>query len=290
MATEITTRRQLELGTHCLSYLEAGDPDAPSIVLCHGGGFDAAMVSWRSIIPRLAETHHVIAPDWPGFGESASPPFEPSLDFYVETLGNVREQLTLDAPVLCGVSMGGAIAIGDALANPEQVRKLIAIDSYGLGSAVPGGHLSTTLVHTPAFDWLWSAIAQNRQLAAASVRFAVHPANRSEALLEDVLTELKRSDATKAWQSVQRKELRGGTLQTDYRDRLGELSMPVCYVHGEEDRLVPVDWSRRAHRLTPESELTVFSPCGHWTPRERPDSLIETLESFLGTATANRGE
>ncbi len=290
MATEIATRRELGVDSQALSYLEAGDPDAQSIVLCHGGGVDAAIVSWRSVIPRLAATHHVIAPDWPGFGESAAPPSAPSMEFYVETLAKVREELALDAPVLCGVSMGGAIAIGDALANPEQIQKLIAIDSYGLGSTVPGGHLSTSLVHTPAFDWLWSAITRNRQLAAASVRFAVHPANRSEALFADVRTELERSDATRAWQSIQRKELRGGRLQTDYRDRLGELSMPVCYVHGAEDRLVPVDWSRRAHRLTPGSELAVFSPCGHWTPRERPDALIETLETFLGTASANRGE
>ena len=56
---------------HQVFYREAGDPDAPAIVLLHG--FPTSSFMFRDLIPKLADRYHVIAPDHLGFGLSAAP-------------------------------------------------------------------------------------------------------------------------------------------------------------------------------------------------------------------------
>src|SRR5580698_8660686 len=64
-------------------YREAGDKNAPTIVLLHG--FPTSSFMFRNLIPLLAETNHVIAPDYPGFGYSDAP----SVDKFEYTFDNV---------------------------------------------------------------------------------------------------------------------------------------------------------------------------------------------------------
>src|SRR3569832_487229 len=53
-------------------YREAGPRDAPTVLLLHG--FPSSSHMFRNLIPRLANEYHVLAPDFPGYGESSSPP------------------------------------------------------------------------------------------------------------------------------------------------------------------------------------------------------------------------
>ena len=53
-------------------YREAGRPDAPTIVLLHG--FPSSSHMFRDLMPKLSDTFHLVAPDYPGFGNSDSPP------------------------------------------------------------------------------------------------------------------------------------------------------------------------------------------------------------------------
>jgi pimeloyl-ACP methyl ester carboxylesterase len=57
--------------------------------------------------------------------------------------------------------------------------------------------------------------------------------------------------------------------------------VPTLILHGAEDRFVPVNWARRAHRLIKGSELQVLPRCGHWLPREKPDEFERVVSSFL---------
>ena len=73
-------------------YLHAGN-DGPPVVLLHGGGMDAASVSWRTVQPALAGEFRTFAPDWPGFGESDPPERGPTTDYYVEVLARLLSPL-----------------------------------------------------------------------------------------------------------------------------------------------------------------------------------------------------
>ena len=71
-------------------YREAGPQDAPVILLLHG--FPTSSNMFRNLIPRLATSFHVVAPDYPGFGQSSMPSHN-DFDYSFENLTNVVEAL-----------------------------------------------------------------------------------------------------------------------------------------------------------------------------------------------------
>ena len=103
----------------------------------------------------------------------------------------------------------------------------------------------------------------------------------SDELVEEARRLLCQPISGRAFRSFRRSEVGWYGLNTDLSDRLGEVAAPTLLVHGERDRVVPVEWSRRAHELLPDSELRVLQGCGHWPPRECPDEFNRVVAGFL---------
>jgi pimeloyl-ACP methyl ester carboxylesterase len=107
-------------------YREAGAPDAPTILLLHG--FPTSSNMFRNLIPRLAKSFHVIAPDYPGFGQSSMPDHR-DFAYTFENLTNVVEQLVeklgLTSYSLYVMDYGAPIGYRLALRHPERVKALI---------------------------------------------------------------------------------------------------------------------------------------------------------------------
>lgn len=278
----IGSQRTVTLDGLRVAYTVAGDADALPVVLLHGGGFDARVVSWRSVLPALSDSFRVYALDWPGYGESDLPERTPTTEYYMEVLDRFLDAVGIDCPALLGVSLGGGIALGYALSHSERVRRLVAVDSYGLGGEVPGGAVAALFVGSETLSGLlWDLIKRSQTLAALGVRVAVHPPNLTDELIDDALTELERPRATAAWQAFQRTEIGVHGLRTNYVGQLSDLSVPALFVHGEHDGFVPVEWSIRAATIASNATVRVLSDCGHWTPRERPDAFVDVVEPFL---------
>src|ERR1700722_6974327 len=72
-------------------YREAGPKDAPTILLLHG--FPSSSHMFRKLIPRLGEKNHVVAPDFPGYGQSSAPPAD-KYQYTYEKLADVAEHFT----------------------------------------------------------------------------------------------------------------------------------------------------------------------------------------------------
>src|SRR6267143_104175 len=82
-------------------YREAGPRDAPSVLLLHG--FPSSSHMFRNLIPMLADKYHVVAPDFPGYGESSAPSVN-DFDYSYERLATVTEKFTGWLPVSCHAS------------------------------------------------------------------------------------------------------------------------------------------------------------------------------------------
>lgn len=271
--------RRVDLDGPRVRYLVAGD--GPPVVLVHGGGMDSAAVSWRETIPALAPDHTVYAPDLPGYGGSDDPEGTPTPDYYADVLARFLDALGLAAVDLGGVSLGGAVSLGLALERPGRVRRLVLVDSYGLGGRVPGGAVVAALTQAPyLLEATWALLARSRRLTWLVLRGTVHPANLGPALVDEVY-DLIRSRRTRSFVDFQRAEVRAGGLRTNYVDRLPDLAVPTLLVHGEDDRFVPAAWAVRAGTLIPDAEVRVLPTCGHWAPRERPGRVNELLRGFL---------
>jgi pimeloyl-ACP methyl ester carboxylesterase len=125
--TEIVVQhRTLTVDGLEIFYREAGPKTAPTIVLLHG--FPTSSQMFRNLIPKLADKYHVIAPDYPGFGQSSMPSrseFEYSFDQLATVMDHFLEQLKVQSYVLYVQDYGAPIGYRVATAHPERVRGFI---------------------------------------------------------------------------------------------------------------------------------------------------------------------
>ena len=107
-------------------YREAGSPDSPAIVLLHG--FPTSSHMFRNLIPALEDQFHLIAPDYPGFGNSSMPlvsEFDYSFDNLAVVMEKFLQSLGLQKYSLYLMDYGAPIGFRIAADNPERVETLI---------------------------------------------------------------------------------------------------------------------------------------------------------------------
>lgn len=304
-------RRELDLGWGTVSVLEwpasaargsdtASASPRPDVVLLHGGGVDSAELSWGEIGPRLAAIgYRVFAPDHPGFGESAPPPWPVTQERFVRYVAEVLAALGVDRPVLGGLSFGGGLTLGLALARPQLLRGIVLLGSYGIAERVTAGRSSSLvqwltwgLQRTGALGAMSRSLGRNRRALAWSMRHNTlrNPAALTDELLESVVAEARRPNAFEVFSAWQASEIGPRQLRTTYLDRLGSLTLPSLLVHGEQDAGVPVAAARRAAAAIPNARLVVVPKAGHWVQRDRPDAVLAALGAFLDDMLEREGD
>ena len=118
-----------------LHYADWGNPDAPPLILLHGGRDHCR--NWDWVAQDLRRDYHIIAPDIRGHGDSAySPSGDYSMSAFVYDLAQLIHQQHLAPVRIVAHSMGGAIALRSAGAFPETVSKLVAIEGLGPSPAM----------------------------------------------------------------------------------------------------------------------------------------------------------
>jgi pimeloyl-ACP methyl ester carboxylesterase len=107
-------------------YREAGPADAPTVLLLHG--FPSSSRMWEPLLPLLADKYHLIAPDYPGFGNSSAPSpsnFEYTFDNLARVMNELTTKLGITNHVLFMQDYGGPVGFRMALAHPERVRAIV---------------------------------------------------------------------------------------------------------------------------------------------------------------------
>ena len=118
--------RTVKIDNLDIFYREAGPKDAPPVLLLHG--FPTSSHMFRNLIPALAEKYHVVAPDYPGFGNSSAPSVD-EFDYTFDNLANVIEKFTekvgLAEYSIYLMDYGAPVGFRLAVKHPERVRSLI---------------------------------------------------------------------------------------------------------------------------------------------------------------------
>ncbi len=121
-----TLHKTVEVDGLNIFYREAGRPDAPTILLLHG--FPTSSQMFRNLIPALADRFHLVAPDYPGFGNSSMPSVD-AFDYSFDNLARVVERFTetlgLTRYSLYVMDYGAPVGFRLATAHPERVEALI---------------------------------------------------------------------------------------------------------------------------------------------------------------------
>jgi pimeloyl-ACP methyl ester carboxylesterase len=261
-------------------YLRAGGTGS-ALVLLHGGSADSASLSWRPSMDLFARSHRVFAPDLPGYGSSAKPDLNYTVEYYTRFLSHFVQQLGLEGFSLVGLSMGGHIAGSFALQFPSLVEKLVLVNSAGLGTQWHWRMLAKLMVKMPRLHKTVREMG-NRQTMKLSLGKIVH---NLEVITDDLIDEIARNAAARgagrAWRSYLENEMNGSGFRNGILDRLSEITQPTLIIHGSKDRMIPVKWATKAHQLIPDSRLCILERCGHWPQREKPVEFHEAVLEFL---------
>lgn len=291
----MTVRSILELSSGPVSYLDFRPddfrPDDPvaTVVLLHGGGVDSASLSWGEIGPGLAAAgFRVIAPEHPGFGHSPRAPWPLTQQRLVAYVGQFVDALALDCYAIGGLSLGGGMALGHVLQQPERVTGVVLLGSYGLMSRASDGALAGVwqaatwaMLRSGALAIVGRWTASSPAMLAWSVKTALirDPVRRTPELMAEITAAVQQDSGV--FEQWQRDEVRWNRLKTDYTPRLPSLRCPVLILHGDKDTGVPVAYARVAARLIPDSRLLVFPGAGHWVQRDRPAEVLNAVTEFL---------
>ncbi|QEO13013.1 alpha/beta hydrolase [Agromyces intestinalis] len=286
------TRTTIDLSGGPVSYLSWRPDAAPrsTILLLHGGGVDDASLSWGALAPRLARAgHRVIAPDHPGFGESPLPSWTVTQERLVDYVGEFADAVGLDRCIIGGLSLGGGMTIGHALARPDRVTGVLLFATYGLmdrqvdGVFGASAHALTWLMlRTGLLDVAQRAYARDRRLLARGMREIVRdPGQLTDELLDEVEVAARRPGSGTAFGQWQRDQFGWRRLRTNYASQAGQLRSPVLVVHGDRDSGVPLAVIERAAAGMPDARLLVVPGAGHWVQRDRPDLVATAVVDFL---------
>src|SRR3954469_23012784 len=251
------------------------------LLLVHGIGDSSA--TWRSVIPRLARRHLVLAPDLLGHGQSAKPRADYSVAAYANGMRDLLGVLGIDRVTLVGHSLGGGVAMQFAYQFPERTERLVLVASGGAGrdvspllraATLPGAELGLAGLQLPGAHLaasvairLLGKVDRGLALDAVDLRRVVEalPDARSRAAFIRTLR------AVVDW--------RGQVVTMLDRCYLAR-GMPTLLVWGSRDSVLPVGHGFQAHAAMPGSRLEVFQGAGHFPFRTEPRRFVDPLEAF----------
>lgn len=261
-------------------YLEAGE--GQPVILLHGLG--ATNASMLTTLWDLARDHRVIAPDLPGFGDSAKPVRSYDAPFYGRWILELMEELGLDRAHLVGNSLGGRVAIEAALQAPDRVDRLALL------APSPAFIRRRELVRLarlarPELALVPLPMSHRRVVASIKALFArPHrlPDQWYEAAADEFLRVFSSPRGRIAFFSAARQiYLEEPYGDAGFWDRLRSLSRPALFVWGARDWLVPAGFARHVERAVPDASSIVLADCGHVPQFELPDRTHGAVREFL---------
>lgn len=241
--------------------------EGPPLLLAHSLMCNRAM--WNPIAKELSRFFRVISIDFRGHGESsAKRPF--TLNDLVEDCVAVLQRERVESCTVCGVSMGGMVAMRLAL-RTHLVSKLVLID--------------TTLRAETLLKRL-----QYRALVEVYRRFGLLPriVVRAQRLMLGATTLSKRAEAVERFtlmlRSCDQLQLCRALEAVAFRPGLFGVQQIGCstlVIVGDEDKLTPLSNSEELARMIPDSRLVVLRSCGHLPPLEVGAAMLDEVLEFL---------
>jgi pimeloyl-ACP methyl ester carboxylesterase len=263
-----------------IRYLAAGE--GPPLVLLHGAGDNA--LDWRWVMPSMAATHRVYAPDLPGSPDSARPAADYSPAFFERFVAAFVDALGIGRAAFVGNSLGGLIALRVALSEPARVGALVLVDSAGLGREVNPAFASVNVFgpfEAAMPFWRTPVGAYQRAWGRTALLFAHPPGSVPREWLAEQCRLALCSGYLEAHLSVLRAIVGPLGQREVLVDRLPSLEVPTLVVWGAGDRVFPERQAREAAARLREGSLAVIPSCGHMPHVECPERFLAALDGFL---------
>jgi pimeloyl-ACP methyl ester carboxylesterase len=272
--------RRVSIHGHEVAYRQAGD--GPVVVLVHG--ITSSSETWQRVMPVLARRFTVIALDLAGHGESAKPKGDYSLGAHASVLRDLLAELGHERATFVGHSLGGGVVMQLFYQFPERCERLVLVDSGGLGREV---NLLLRAATLPGSELVLSLIASTRLLEVGAraggllgrlglrVPTDLEEMGRGHSTLAD-------QDARAAFIQTLRSVVEPGGQRINASNRLYLAEhVPLLFIWGEHDSLIPVSHGHAAHEQAPGSLLEVFPDSGHFPQLDEPERFLDVVVGFI---------
>lgn len=251
-----------------INYDDQGQGAVP-IIFIHGFPFDKNM--WKPQVKFLKENYRVIAYDIRGFGRSMHDGTNFSIDLFAYDLIKLMDGLKIPKAVICGLSMGGYIALNAIKLYPERFEKLILADTQCIADT------------SEAKENRYKAIKKVEEegvseFAEEFIKKVFH---------KDYLIDQKDFVETtkKVVLSTQPKTITSALSALAEREEtcssLNDINIPTLIICGRQDEPTPVKQSEAMHKSIKGSVLKIIEHAGHLPNLEQADEFNETIEKFL---------
>jgi 3-oxoadipate enol-lactonase len=244
-----------------IGYEEAGDGDAMPIVFLHGVGSDKSV--WRPQLEHFGKRRRAIAFDYPGYGDSEPAPEGTTRDDFAAAVHSALHELSVERAHICGLSLGGVVAIALHHAAAGHCASLILADTFAVH---PEGRA--------IYDRGVAASGDLHAMAEARVDMLIaQPAD--PAVRREVVDTMSRIDPAAYRIGAE------AVWLADQRDRASAIGVPTLIICGTEDVPTPPALSDELHEMIPGSRLAIISNAGHLTNLEQPGAFNRLVEEFI---------
>lgn len=257
-----------------LNVLEEGA--GPPVLLVHG--LPGSAYDWRLTSAALAaQGRRAIAYDRAGYGWSdAHPDGVASLASNATDLLQLLDALGLSGVTLVGHSYGGATAIVAATKDPSRIARIVLVASAGPGmeKAQPPQAVARVVFSEPVLRWLHAVppLAHAAQDSASGAAFSGGPEPSWWA--PTLAANFARPHTPDTW----RKE--GSGLASGPLPDASRIALPILVIHGDADRLVPVEVGRELARRARNARLVLVGGGSHMLPVTHAELLAADIASF----------
>jgi pimeloyl-ACP methyl ester carboxylesterase len=224
----------------------------------------------RGFIARLAGTHTVYAPRFPG-----TTPDDPNAVHLLESWhdlavyhGELFDALKLEEPIVVGHSFGGLVAAELAAAAPKSAEKLVLIDPVGLWRE-----------DRPVKNWMVLSDAERRPAlfgdpnGEAAQRFFAVPSDAAERV--DVLAQF-------VWAQACTGKFVWPLPDRGLKRRIHRIAAPTLIVWGASDRIIAPDYAEEFAKRITGAQIEMIGKAGHLPQLEQPEAVAKAVLNFIG--------
>jgi 3-oxoadipate enol-lactonase len=248
-----------------LNYRLSGPEKAPAVVLVHGFPFGQA--SWDGQVAALEKEHRVLTYDLRGLGGSALGPAPQPLETYVDDLFALMDYLKLADAALVGLSMGGYIALRAAQREPGRFRALVLCDTKAEADNDEG-----RLKRAAGIQTVWKKGVRAFSLGMLPSLVAKPDSPVGQGLLK-IMAANKQAGVANALAAM--------AGRSDTTGALAGLKLPVLVLHGELDKLMPLQVGEALAAKIPGAKLVPLPGAGHVSNLDAPEAFNRALSAFL---------
>lgn len=269
MRRRIGNKINITINNLTVSYSDHGPDDAPVIIFIHGFPLNKSM--WNIQVEALKENFRVIAYDIRGHGNSDAGIDEFFIELFVIDLLRLMEKLKIEKSILCGLSLGGYIALNAVLKHPDRFDGLILNDTQCIAD--------TPEIKENRCQAIISIMKNGvEQYADEIIKHLFAPEsftkkkNVIDAVKEMIISTPKQSLCNTLHALAERKET---------CDLLPQINIPVLIMVGKEDKITPIAAAQQMHEKILNSKLEIIQQAGHLSNLENPTAFNTHLVKFL---------